>query len=146
MKYFLQAVRKYGFPKRVRSNKGTETVLMAECQVLFRQNKKPDLPFSKIYMFGTSTRNQRIESWWNLLTTAQTEPWKILFETLEAEGFFDGSIYDIVALRFIYMPFLQEHIQTFVEVHNTHRICRQKNREEHLPTSMTFILIISIIH
>ena len=127
MKYFLQAVRKYGFPKRIRSNKGTETVLMAECQVLFRRNKKLDLPFSKIYTFGTSTRNQRIKSWWNLLTTAQTEPWRILFETLEAEGFFDGSIYDIVALRFIYMPFLQEHIQTFVEVYNTHRIRQQKN-------------------
>jgi hypothetical protein len=83
---------------------------------------KLDLPFSKMYMYGTSTKNQRIESWWNLLTTAQTEPWRILFKTLEAEGFFDRSIYDIVALRFIYMSFLQEHIQTFVEVHNTHRI------------------------
>jgi hypothetical protein len=93
-----------------------------------------------MYIFGTSTRNQRIESWWNLLTTAQIEPWRILFETLEAEGFFDGSIYDIIALRFIYMPFLRQHIKTFVEVHNTHWIRRQKNREDYLPTGKPFMM------
>jgi hypothetical protein len=73
MKYFLQAVRKYGFPKKVCSNKGEETDLIAKCQVTFRRDQKPELPFFKAYIYRTSTANQRIESWWNLLTTSQTE-------------------------------------------------------------------------
>jgi hypothetical protein len=85
-------------------------------------------------MFGLSTKNQQIEAWWNILTTAQTEPWRHLFEALDSEGFFDKGVLDKVALCFIYMPYLREHIHTFVQVHNTHRICWQRTREEHLPT------------
>jgi hypothetical protein len=69
MKYFLQAVQKYGFPKRVRSDKGEKTDLIAKCQVTFRQDQKPELPFYKAYIYGVSTANQRIEAWWNLLAT-----------------------------------------------------------------------------
>jgi hypothetical protein len=73
MKYFLRAVQKYGFPKKVRSNKGEETDLIAKCQVTFRRDQKLDLPFYKAYIYRTSTANQRIKSWWNLLATRQTE-------------------------------------------------------------------------
>jgi hypothetical protein len=91
MKYFLLAVQKHGFPKRVRSDKGGETDLVAECQVSFRRDQKPDILFHKAYIYGPSTANQRIESWWNLLTTGQ---WRKLFEKFEQEGFFNGSDYD----------------------------------------------------
>jgi hypothetical protein len=107
---------------------------MAKCHVAFRRFNKPDLPFHKIYSFGKSTKNQRIESWWNLLTTGQTEQWKKLFENLKHTGFFDSLDYDIIALRYIYMPVIRDHIHTFVEVHNTHRIRRQKARAKYLPT------------
>ena len=63
MKYFLRAVRKYGVPKRVRSDKGEEIDLIAKCQVTFRRDQKPELPFYKAYIYRTSTANQRIESW-----------------------------------------------------------------------------------
>jgi hypothetical protein len=62
MKYFLQAVQKHRFPKKVRSDKGEETDLIAECQVTFRQDQKPDLLFYKAYIYRTSTANQRIEA------------------------------------------------------------------------------------
>ena len=136
MKYYLQSVRRRGFPKRIRSDKGIEIDLMAECQVMFRRKRKPNLPFFKIYNFGTSTENQRIERWWDLLTTGQTEQWKKLFKNLQSKGFFDKSYYDVIALRFIYMPIIRQHVHTFVEVYNTHRIRWQKNREEYLPIGM----------
>ena len=112
---------------------------------MFQRKRKPNLPFYKIYNFGTSTENQRIERWWDLLTTGQTEQWKKLFENLRSEGFFDKSYYNVIALRFIYMPIIQQHVHTFVEVYNTHRIRRQKNQEEYLPTGMFFIFITYII-
>jgi hypothetical protein len=113
---------------------------MAECQLAFRRYEKPDLPFEAMYRFGTSTRNQRIESWWNLLTTGQTEQWKKHFEALKAKGFFDSSDYDIIALWFIYMPIIRQHVYTFVEVHNTHRIHFQRNQAEYLPTGKPYIM------
>jgi hypothetical protein len=125
MKYFLQAVQKYGFPKKVWSNKGEETDLITKCQVTFCQDQKLDLPFYKAYIYRTSTANQRIEAWWNLLATGQTEQWRKLFKQFEQEGFFDGSTdYDQIAIRFLYMPLIREHVYTFVEVHNTHWIQR----------------------
>ena len=137
MKYYLRAVQKHGFPKKVWSDKGEETDLIAECQVTFRRDQKPDLPFHKAYIYGTSTANQRIEAWWNLLATGQTEQWRKLFEQFEQEGYFDSSTdYDKIAIRFLYMPLIWEHVYTFVQVHNTHRIRRQRNREEYLPTGM----------
>jgi len=137
MKYFLRATRKHGFPKKIRSDKGEETNLLAECQIAFRRDQKPDLPFHKAYIYGTSTANQRIESWWNLLATGQTEQWRKHFENLEQDGFFDSSDdYDQIAIRFIYMPIIRDHVYTFVQVHNTHPIRRQKSRAEYLPTGM----------
>ena len=34
-KYYLMAVKQYGFPHQTRTDKGTETLLMAECQMRF---------------------------------------------------------------------------------------------------------------
>ena len=100
-------------------------------------SRPKDLPFHKAYIYGTSTANQRIEAWWNLLATGQTEQWRKLFEQFEQEGYFDSSTdYDKIAIRFLYMPLIWEHVYTFVQVHNTHRIWRQRNREEYLPTGM----------
>ncbi|KAI9748093.1 MAG: hypothetical protein M4579_007315 [Chaenotheca gracillima] len=137
-KYYLEAVKRYGFPKKVRSDKGNETGLMAECQVRFRRSVKPDLPWERIYGYGTSTKNQRIEAWWNTMASGQTESWKRFFEKLKEDGFFDGSDYDIMALRYIYMPIIRQHISTFVQMHNNHRIRRQRARELYLSTGKPY--------
>jgi hypothetical protein len=139
-KQYLEVVQRYGFPKLIRSDHGTETVLMAQTQLLFRRELEPDLPFSKAYAYGTSTKNQRIEAWWNLMATGQTEQWKILFETYRETGLFDGSKYDKIALQFLYMPVIRHQIHQFVWVHNTHAIRRQRNREFYLPTGKPYKL------
>jgi hypothetical protein len=80
-------------------------------------------------VYGPSTKNQRIEAWWNTLADGQTETWKAFFESLFHANLFDpDSDVDIIALRHVYMPTLRAHIQTFVEMHNTHRIRAQKSR------------------
>jgi hypothetical protein len=67
---------------------GEEIPHLTSRHIMFRRKRKPDLPFYKIFNFGTSTKNQRIERWWDLLTTGQTEQWKKLFENLRSKGFF----------------------------------------------------------
>lgn len=134
-KQFLETVRiRNIFPKLIRSDKGGETTLLCNSQLALRRAGKPDLQLSKAYSYGTSTKNQRIESWWNLLANAQTDTWRNMFTDLEQSGYFDGGAIDVICLQYVYMKMIRTHIQTFVQVHNTHRIRRQRNREHYLPT------------
>lgn len=134
-KQFLTTVRQLNiFPKLIRSDMGGETILLCNSQLLLRRTQKPDLPFHKAYSYGTSTRNQRIESWWNLLANAQTDTWRSIFGSLREQGLFTGGYIDEACLQYIYMPMVREHIYTFVEHHNRHRIRYQRNRSHYLPT------------
>jgi hypothetical protein len=38
------------------------------------------------------------------------------------------------------MPIIQEHVYTFVQVYNTHRIRRHKTQEEYLPTGKLYVM------
>ena len=118
----------------------TETVLLAQSHLTLRRTNKPDLPFHKAYSYGKSTKNQRIEAWWNLLTDSQTQEWKVFFAELEGEGLFDGGDIDKSCLQYIYMDIIRSHIHQFVSMHNTHRIRRQRLRARYLPTRQLFLL------
>jgi len=124
----------------VYSQLGTETVLLAESHVLLRRTNKPNLPFNKAYSFGKSSKNQRLEAWWNILTEGQTEEWKMFFTKLEVEGYFDGGDLHKSCLQFIYMDIIQSHINTFVEIHNSHSIGKQRKHNHCLPTGQPFAL------
>ncbi|KAI5788940.1 hypothetical protein DFH27DRAFT_632694, partial [Peziza echinospora] len=134
-KQFLTMVAEFDlFPKLIRFDMGLETSLLCNSQLVLRRAEKPDLPFNKAYAFGTSTRNQRIESWWNLLANAQTDTWRAIFAGYEEQGYFNGGQLDQALLQFIYMPLIRQHIHTFVQEHNNHRIRRQRTRSHYLPT------------
>ena len=64
----------------------------------------------------------------------------MFFTKLEGEGYFDGSDIDKSCLQFIYMDIIRSHIHTFIEVHNSHRISRQRKRDHYLPTGQPFAL------
>jgi len=53
---------------------------------------------------------------------------------MEKDGYFDGGDIDVICLQYIYMEIIRTQIQTFVQVHNTYRIRRQRKREHYLPT------------
>jgi len=103
MKFYLATVALYGLPEVIRSDKGKETNLMTESHVKLQRRNHPSIPFHKAYIFGKSTRNIRIESWWSRLISSQTAPWKSYFVSLKENGFFDGSEVDKTALQYLYM-------------------------------------------
>jgi hypothetical protein len=55
-------------PRFVRSDRGTETTLLAAAQHKLQQSQHPEIQISECYLYGTSTANQRIEAWWLQLT------------------------------------------------------------------------------
>ena len=115
-------------------------MLLAESHLTLRRANRPELPFTKAYSYGKSTKNQRIEAWWNILTEAQTQEWKIYFAKLEAEGYFDGGETDKSCLQFLYMHMIRSHIHRFIEIHNSHPIRFQRNREHYLPTGQPYLM------
>ena len=64
----------------------------------------------KVYSYGKSTKNQRIEAWWNILTEGQTQEWKVYFGKLQAEGYFDRGETDKSCLQYLYINMIRSHI------------------------------------
>ncbi|EEH22948.2 hypothetical protein PABG_05159 [Paracoccidioides brasiliensis Pb03] len=52
------------FPQIIRSDRGTETSMIAAAQLKLHQATDSNTSLNECYRFGTSTLNQRIESWW----------------------------------------------------------------------------------
>ena len=61
---YLLTVHELGYhPRIIRSDRGKETDLLSEIHYLFSRTTAPEIPFEETYFYGTSTHNQRIESW-----------------------------------------------------------------------------------
>lgn len=131
-------------PRFIRSDHGTETVLLASAHHQLQQVTQPDLQFENCYMYGTSTSNQRIESWWNQLSKGLVFRWRVrsrtiyfliliivqnYFHSLLQDGDFCAtSLADQIALLAIYIPLLRTQMQSFVRTWNRHSIRKQPNR------------------
>jgi transposase InsO family protein len=81
---FLKALEEDGavIPKFLRSDRGTETMMLATAFWLLHQADRPSSTLEDCFWFGTSTSNQRIEAWWSMLTKGFTNQWKVsIFQT-----------------------------------------------------------------
>jgi hypothetical protein len=75
---YLRACSSIGcFPRIIRSDRGTETPMLAEVQYYFRRQVEPNIKFQDCYFFGKSTGNQRIEAWWAQLQKGQLYRWRV---------------------------------------------------------------------
>ncbi|KAL3891528.1 hypothetical protein ACJMK2_003788 [Sinanodonta woodiana] len=67
-KYFLDAVEEYGgCPTFMRGDMGTENVRFADMQKFLRRSDGLDIEDDRTFIYGKSTLNTRIESWWGIL-------------------------------------------------------------------------------
>lgn len=77
LKQFAEAVLRMGLrPVFIRSDRGTETMLMANAQFILSQSMHPDVSFKDIYRYGTSKANSRVESWWEKSNKGQLKQWR----------------------------------------------------------------------
>jgi len=79
-----------------------ELALLCASHLSLRQTDEPDLLFHEAYCFGTSTKNQRIEAWWNLFANLPTDSWHTLIGGVEDRGLFDGGNIDKLCPQHIY--------------------------------------------
>ena len=66
MRQYLDCITHLGYqPRVIRSDLGTETLLMAQTHYTIRRAEDATVnEFRKAYWYGRSTDNQRIEAWW----------------------------------------------------------------------------------
>ena len=60
--------------------------------------------------------------------------WQEIFNDLQLEVNFDVDAMDIIAMQFIYMNMVTQHIHTLDQIHNSYYIRRQRKWDHNLPT------------
>jgi hypothetical protein len=77
-KQYVEVLQKTGKqPHFLRSDRGTETMMCANAHWQLSQCHDVDIAFKDCFMYGTSTANQRIESWWSQLSKGQLIMWRV---------------------------------------------------------------------
>jgi transposase InsO family protein len=78
VKQMVNALESTGVrPEFFRSDRGSETMLLANAQLQFEQFGDPNATIGSCYRYGTSKSNSRIESWWNQMSAGQTMQWRV---------------------------------------------------------------------
>ncbi len=146
LKQYLQAVQRLQMrPFFTRSDHGVETPLWAAAQASLARLGPKRIKYTdeagnyeyyeqgdridSCHLYGPSTRNVRIESWWRRLRQGATERWIAFFNELAGYAMFrDGNVADQIAIYAIYGPVIRDELAKFVELWNGHRIRNQPNR------------------
>jgi hypothetical protein len=140
---YLRAVKARGvYPSFIRTDKGTETILLADAHFSFYIEAAllenwPDEEYAAVrindcYIYGPSTRNIRVEGLWRQQRYTATGSWISYFKLLSLRGLFEQTVVDKVVLLFIFMPIIRSELQTFVDTHNAHPIRAQPKRAHHV--------------
>ena len=102
--YFVEALKECGgCPHIVRGDHGTENVFVRDFQEFLRPTGHREAPF----MLGSSTANQRIESFWAFLRKECVQFWMDLLQDLQQRGDFTGNYLDKSLIQFCFMSLLQ---------------------------------------
>ena len=116
-KCFLEAVRQFGIPSRVRSDKGLENVGIADFMIEKRGGNRGSM------ITGPSTHNQRIERLWRDVYEGVLRLYYDLFYFMEDNQILDPlSDIHLAALHFVYLPKINEKLRTWQKAWSRHRI------------------------
>ncbi|XP_039623028.1 uncharacterized protein LOC120537856 [Polypterus senegalus] len=120
---FLTCVRRLGVvPMRLRTDCGTENGIMAAIQCTLRHQHADYYSGMSSHMYGSSTNNQRIESWWSIFRKGRSQFWMELFADLRDAGHFNGSREHQCLLRFCFKDVIQKDLDECMTLWNSHRI------------------------
>ena len=114
---FLQAVREYGLPSRIRCDQGGENIVVSQHMLHHRGIERRSV------IVGSSVHNQRIERLWRDMHRCVTGVFYNLFYFLEYHSLLD-PINDshLFALHYVYLPRINQALQLFRESWNNHHI------------------------
>ena len=65
-------------PQIIRSDRGSENVVIGALQRYFRINFEDSFSGEKSFRYGISTANQRIGAWWSIFRRSRSNWWQLL--------------------------------------------------------------------
>lgn len=123
-KLYLQHINELGgCPKRVRSDCGTENVILAAMQCYLRKEGADRYAGKNAHIYGTSPSNQRQEAWWSYYRRHRSN-WIInFFKEMVDNGETNPSDFlEKSCLQFCFAELIQEDLDEVKAHWNTHRI------------------------
>ena len=124
VKYYVDYVRQVsGTARVVRGDKGTENTHVATIQRYLRALQDDSFSGDNSFIYGKSTSNQRIESWWSQLRRGCADWWISYFKDLEYRGLCcNENIIHVECLKFCFMSLIQTELHEVAKLWNTHFI------------------------
>ncbi len=120
-KFFLAAVKEYGLPSRVRSDKGGENILVCQYMIAVRGLER------RSHIAGSSLHNQRIERLWRDVYRCVCSTYHELFYAMEATGVLDPcDDFDLFVLHSIFLPRIKKSLTQFASAWNLHPVRTEK--------------------
>ncbi|XP_049334426.1 uncharacterized protein LOC125801673 [Astyanax mexicanus] len=130
--YFIATVARVGgCPERMRADPGTENSHVRDMQLFLRRNHSDHYASERSFVYGCSTANQRIESWWGILRKQAGQFWMDIFQTLRDDGHFSGDFLDKNLIQFCFLNLIQEELDEVVRTWNSHLIRPRRGQGTH---------------
>ena len=121
---FAVAVQRYGWPSRLRTDKGAENRLIAMQMLQHRGVGRGSV------IAGRSVHNQRIERFWRDLSKEVTQFYRNLFYAIRNDAGIDlfEDFMAIFVLHYVFLPRINEQLEFFRQVWNNHKLSTEHHK------------------
>lgn len=117
-----------GVPCIVYGDRGTENSMVRDLQFALRWYHRDPFQGISSFIYGSSSRNTRIERFWRDLRGMCGQYWMDLFKAMADQGMLDTSDnIHMECVRYCFMSFISKDLQDTVQHWNEHRIRRSRN-------------------
>ncbi|KAJ8672523.1 hypothetical protein QAD02_003782 [Eretmocerus hayati] len=122
----IDVANEEGVPTLVRCDDGTGNVVIETLQTSLRDEREDDLSGERSFIYGPSTHNQRIESYWGQLRKNSMNFYTDLFKSMKDEGLFNGREEEKKCFQFCFGHLIQNDLNETRELWNKHHIRKQR--------------------